>query len=192
MLMKVRTATPLITKNKLFVRRFKLNTDYTEQKKVLRKIRVYLVIFFLGILFSLHTVMFVEVETAFFVKHFGQGTLTAEKLPFFSEWIENLHLSISETYKTYPVMAYCMDWLTYACVVFAMFIIGPIKDPIKNIWVIQVYMLGCILGMLLPFIVGPMREIPIFWRFLDGSFGLMGFIILLIPYRLIKKLETII
>ncbi|MCF7955562.1 MAG: hypothetical protein K9M75_07160 [Phycisphaerae bacterium] len=161
-----------------------------DQKKTLKKIRRYLIIFFLGILFSLHTVLFVEVETAFLVKHLGHGTSMEQKLPFVSAWIENLYTSVKETYTNYPVIAYCMDWLSYACVVFAIFMIGAIKDPVKNIWIIQTYMLACLLAAALPFIAGPFREIPIFWRCLDGSFGLIGFFVLLMPYKLTKSLSS--
>lgn len=158
--------------------------------KNLRKIRFYLILFFLGILFGLHTVVFVEIETAFFVKYLGPDTFMENALPVISAWIETLHTSITESYSAYPVMAYCMDWLSYACVVFALFIIGAIKDPVRNIWIIQVYMMACILATLLPFIVGPLRGIPVFWRFVDGSFGIMGFILLFPAYRLTKELQA--
>ncbi len=162
--------------------------DADRQKK-LRRVRIWLVVFFLGLLFSLHTVIFVEVESAFMAKHFGAGTAMAERLPVVSVWIDTLHLGVTETYKSYPVMAYCMDWLSYACVVFAIFIIGPIVDPVKNIWVIQVYMIACILGALLPFVAGPFREVPLFWRFIDGGFGVLGFVILISPYRLAREIQ---
>lgn len=93
-------------------------------------------------------------------------------------------------YHAYPVMAYCMDWLSYACIVLALFIIGAIKDPVRNIWIIQVYMIACILAVLLPFVVGPLRCIPVFWRFLDGSFGVLGFILLFVAYRLTRRLQV--
>jgi len=158
--------------------------------KTLKQIRFWLILFFLGILFGLHTVVFAEVETAFFAKHLGRGAAMETTLPVVSDWIEQLHVSVSETYEKHPAIAYCMDWLSYACIVFAIFIIGAIKDPVRNIWIIQVYMIACVLAFLLPFIVGPMRQIPVFWRFLDCSFGLIGFIILWIAYQLTKKLQT--
>ena len=100
-------------------------------------------------------------------------------------------VAVSETYSSYPVIAYCMDWLSYACVVFAIFLLGAIRDPVKNLWVVKVFMVACCLGFVLPFIVGPIRDIPMFWRFIDSSFGLVGFLFLLLPYRLIMKLEAL-
>lgn len=160
-----------------------------DAKKTLRVIRVCLVLFFLGILFGLHTVVFVEVETALFAKFLGRGTWMAQTLPVVSTWIDTLYVSITESYRAYPVMAYCMDWLSYACIVFALFIVGAIRDPVRNVWIIQVYLAGCVLASLLPWVVGPMRGVPVFWRVLDGSFGVMGFMILFVAYRLTRRLE---
>lgn len=159
-----------------------------DPKNTLKIIRTYLVIFLLGILFSLHTVLFVEVETAFFNKHFGPGTAMEQKLPAVSSWIETLYTNVHQTYKNYPVMAYCMDSLSYACVIFAIFMIGAIKDPVKNLWIIQTFLIACVLVTALPFIAGPFRGVPIFWRCLDSSFAVIGFFVLLIPYKLTKKL----
>jgi asparagine N-glycosylation enzyme membrane subunit Stt3 len=85
-----------------------------------------------------------------------------------------------------------MDWLSYACVVFAVFLLGAIKNPVRNVWIVQAFMIACILAIMLPFLAGPIRDTPIFWRFIDSSFGIVGFLFLLLPYRLIKKLETLI
>jgi len=163
-----------------------------EEQIILRKIRFYLILFLLAILFSLHTVVFVEVETELFAKYLGHDTFMEKLYPCVAEWMEHLHLAILETYTSYPVMAYCMDWLSYACVVFAVFLLGAIKNPVRNIWIVQAFMFACILAFFLPFIVGPIRDIPVFWRFIDSSFGIVGFLFLLLPYRLIKKLETLI
>jgi hypothetical protein len=161
-----------------------------DRDKTLRRIRLYLIVFFFGILFGLHTVAFVEIETAYFARFLGYGTFMEDILPSAASWIENLHHTITEVYKTYPVMAYCMDWLSYACLVFAWFTIGAIKNPVRNIWIIQVYMIACILAAMLPFIVGPFRGIPLFWRFIDCSFGIIGFLLLFSAYRLTKQLQV--
>lgn len=162
-----------------------------DEQKALKKIRIYLILFLLAFLFSLHTIVFVEIETELLAKYVGHGTFMEEFCPSISAWIEHLNLAVSETYSSYPVIAYCMDWLVYVWVVFAIFLLGSIKDPVKNVWIIQVFMVACCLGFILPFIVGPIRDIPIFWRFVDASYGLVGLLFLLLPYRLIRKLEAL-
>jgi hypothetical protein len=44
------------------------------------------------------------------------------------------------------------------------FFIGPLKDPIKNIWVIELGMIACFLVIPWAFIFGAFRGIPLFWR----------------------------
>ena len=163
-----------------------------EEQIILRKIRFYLILFLLAILFSLHTIIFVEAETKLFAKCFGHNTFMEKLCPCVAEWMEHLHLAVLQTYTSYPVIAYCMDWLSYACVVFAGFLLGAIKNPVRNVWIVQVFMVACILAFIFPFIAGPIRDVPIFWRFIDSSFGVVGFLFLLLPYRLIKKLETLV
>ena len=36
-------------------------------------------------------------------------------------------------------------------------------------------MFVCIFATALPFIAGPFRDIPVFWRFVGGNFGDIGF-----------------
>ena len=161
------------------------------EQKTLKKIRIYLILFLLAFLFSLHTVVFIEVETELLAKYVGHDTFMEELCPSISAWIEHLNLAVSETYSSYPFFAYCMDWLVYAFVVLAIFLLGAIKDPVRNVWVVQVFMVACCLGFILPFIVGPIRDIPVFWRSIDSSCGLIGLLFLLLPYRLIRKLEAL-
>jgi hypothetical protein len=155
----------------------------------LKWIRIYLIVFALGLLFALHTVVVVQPETGLFVRYLGHGTFMDSVLPFVSDWVEHLHLAISDTYQKYPVIAYCMDWLSFACIVFLIFIYGAIRDPVRNVWIIQSFMTACVLAFLLPFVVGPFREIPIFWRLIDCSFGFFGFLWLWLPYRWIKTIS---
>ena len=161
------------------------------EQKTLRKIRIYLILFLLAFVFSLHMVVFIETDAELLAKYVGHDTFMEELSPSISAWMEHLNLAVSETYSSYPFIAYCMDWLCYAFVVIAIFLLGAIKDPVKNVWVVQVFLVACCLGLILPFIVGPIRDIPIFWRFFDSSFGLIGLLFLLLPYRLIRKLEAL-
>ena len=159
------------------------------EQKTLRKIRIYLILFLLAFLFSLYIFVFVEIETL--AKYVGHDTFMEELCPSISAWVEHLNLAVSETYSSYPVFAYLMDWWCYLWVVFLIFLLGAIKDPVKNVWVVQVFMVACCLGFILPFIVGPIRDIPVFWRLFDSSCGLIGLLFLLLPYRLIRKLEAL-
>ena len=88
-------------------------------------------------------------------------------------------------------MAYGTDWLAFAHIVIAMAFIGPLRDPVKNIWVIEFGMIACVLVIPLAAICGPLRGIPWLWILIDCSFGIFGIMPLWLIRRYIKRLEQI-
>ena len=67
--------------------------------------------------------------------------------------------------------------------------IGPLRDPVRNIWVVQFGMIACVGVIPLALIAGTIRGIPLGWQLIDMSFGIVGIIPLLIVNRLIRRLE---
>jgi hypothetical protein len=104
-------------------------------------------------------------------------------------WIQTIYIAVANTNKQYPYLAYGTDWLAFAHIVIAVAFIGPLKDPLRNIWVIQFGMIACMMVVPLALIAGEIREIPMFWRMIDCSFGIIGLIPLYICYQAIRKLE---
>ena len=88
-------------------------------------------------------------------------------------------------------MSYGTDWLAFAHVVISVAFIGPLRDPVKNIWVIQFGMISCFMVFPLAFIAGPIRGIPLYWQLIDCSFGVFGFALLYYCYKNILKLERV-
>lgn len=105
-------------------------------------------------------------------------------------WLQKVLSAYLETKNKYPFLLYGYDWLAFAHFILAILFIGPYKDPVKNIWVMQFGLIACILVLPLAFIAGPIRGIPIGWRLIDCSFGILGFIPLYICYTKTKQLEN--
>jgi len=111
-------------------------------------------------------------------------------VPAFSKiWLQNVYDALVITNSKYPMLAYGFDWLAFAHIVIAMAFIGPLKDPLKNRWIIDWAMLACIAIFPLAFIAGPIRHIPLFHILIDCSFGAIGIIPLWICRRWINQLE---
>ena len=106
-------------------------------------------------------------------------------------FINTVYEALRDTNLHYPMLAYGYDWLAFAHLVITMFFIGPLKDPVKNIWVIEWGMLACIAIIPLAFIAGAVRGIPLYWKCIDCSFGVFGIIPLYIVWRWIKQLEQL-
>ena len=109
----------------------------------------------------------------------------------FQNWINQVYLAVKCTNDNYPYLSYGTDWLAFAHLVIAVAFIGPLRDPLKNIWVIQFGMISCIMVFPLAFIAGAMRGIPFYWQLIDCSFGVFGFALLYRCYSLIIKLEKV-
>jgi hypothetical protein len=114
----------------------------------------------------------------------------ADRNSLIGQWFFNVYDAVTDTYNKYPFMAYGTDWLAFAHVVIGIAFIGPYRDPVKNIWVIQFGMIASIMVFPLAFIAGPIRGIPFFWQLIYCSFGVFGFLLLYYIYKKIKKLEA--
>ena len=106
-------------------------------------------------------------------------------------WIAIVYNGIKETNTAYPFMAYGTDWLAFAHLAIAVFFIGPLKDPVRNKWILQAGMIVSVGIFPLAFIAGPLRGIPFYWQLIDCSFGVFGFLLLYLCYTKIVKLEKI-
>jgi len=104
-------------------------------------------------------------------------------------WIDTIYNAIKTINQQFPYLSYGTDWLAFAHLVIAVVFIGPLKDPVKNIWVIEFGMIACVMIFPLAFVAGEIRHIPIFWRLIDCSFGIVGFIPLYYCRKNILKLS---
>ncbi len=98
--------------------------------------------------------------------HFGAGT------PLF-EWILRVHLALAASAITAPFLAFRSDALALAYLLSAILFLGPYRDPVRNRWVINFGLIGLLGVLLLAFIAGPIRGVPLFWRFIDAAFDLL-------------------
>jgi hypothetical protein len=105
-------------------------------------------------------------------------------------WINNIYHAIKTTNSQFPWLSYGTDWLAFAHLMIAVLFIGPLRDPVRNIWAVHFGMIACAAIFPLAFIAGPVREIPFFWRLIDCSFGVIGFVPLFLCNKYIRRLDT--
>lgn len=157
-----------------------MKTTETQLKK---KIRRWLIFFIIMLALSGITAFPVETELRIAMDHLSIFT------PAMQQWLNTIYIAVKSTNAQYPYLSYGTDWLAFAHLVIAIAFIGPLKDPVRNIWVLQFGMIACMLIIPLAFIAGQVRHIPFFWQLVDCSFGVFGIIPLYIVYRHIKNLE---
>lgn len=120
------------------------------------RIRLTIVFFIVALVVSGVTAFPIETELRWLTNH---PELVPH--PIFS-FVNNAYEGISYTNQMYPMMAYGYDWLAFAHLVIAMAFIGPLKDPVRNSWVIEWAMLACVAVIPLALIAGPIRGIPLY------------------------------
>jgi hypothetical protein len=121
---------------------------------------------------------------------FGVHSWMASIWPLLSQWISRINDGVQDGYGHYPFLAYGTDWLAFGHVAIALFFIGPLRDPVKNLWVIEAGMIACLMLVPWALILGAVRDIPIFWRFIDMSFGIIGMVPLWLARGLILNVKT--
>ncbi len=92
------------------------------------------------------------------------------------QWVVRVREGLNDGYGRYPFLAYGTDWLAFGHIVIALAFIGPLRDPVRNIWIIEWGMLACIGVIPLALIAGPIRDIPFYHQLIDCSFGVVGIV----------------
>lgn len=155
----------------------------------LTRYRISLGVFIAGLIVSGFTAFPLLSELSLLCRWLGIDDPAAyQTLPGLRGWIAFVFLGLGKTYAAFPFIGYGTDWLAFGHLIIAMFFIGPFRDPLANAWVLRVGLVACGAVIPLALICGSIREIPLAWRVLDCSFGVVGAIPLLYCLRLTREI----
>jgi hypothetical protein len=156
----------------------------------LLRIRLWLAVFIVGLLLSGITAFPLESEMHRLVGALRGGSLreVAQSIHLLP-WLERVEGALADTNGRYPFLAYGTDWLAFAHLVIAIVFLGPLLDPVRNKWVIQIRSdrlrhrdpTGTDRG------TDPRHSIA--WQLVDCSFGIFRSVPLLLCLRSIRVLE---
>lgn len=156
-----------------------------KEQQLKTRIKRWIILFIVFLILSGITAFPIEEELSICMNHCSVFP------PFIQLWLSTIYNAVKTTNSAFPYLSYGTDWLAFAHIVIAVAFIGPLNEPLRNIWVIQFGMIACIMIFPLALIAGPIRHIPLYWQLIDCSFGVFGMIPLYITYKLIKQLEII-
>jgi hypothetical protein len=149
--------------------------------KRLKKIKLCLLLFIICLFLGGLTAIPIDVELSTLLNYVPNNS-------GLHYWFTKVLSAYELTKQQYPFLLYGYDWLAFAHFVLAILFIGPYKNPVRNIWVIEFGLIACVLIIPFAFIAGSLRNIPFGWILIDCSFGVFGFLLLAIIYGHIKKL----
>ncbi len=154
-----------------------------------RRVRFLIIFFMTALAISGLTAIPLQWELSILDRLLGSQSMVVQIWPSLAEWIGRVNSGVYNGYGQYPFLAYGTDWLAFAHVMIAILFIGPLHDPVKNIWVIDFGMIACVLIIPWVLIFAPLRGVPFFWMLIDMSFGIFGIIPLWFVRRDILKMR---
>lgn len=159
---------------------------------LIKRVRVLVIIFVAGLVISGLTAFPLKWELDILKHLFVDNTsFLTDMIPQLSEWIAFVYRGVSESYQSFPFMAYGTDWLGFAHIVIAVAFWGPIRDPLRNVWVIEFGIIACVLVVPFAMIAGSIRGIPLGWQFVDSLFGIVGIIPLWLARNTVRQINLL-
>ena len=157
----------------------------------MRRCRIALLIFMAGLIVSGLTAFPLLLELRLLSSWLGiDATAAPAAYTGLRFWIATVRLGLESTDGSYPWLAYGTDWLAFAHLAIAVFFIGPLIDPVRNRWVLVAGLVCCMMVVPLALIAGAFRGIPLYWRLIDCSFGVLGAVPLLYCLQLTRALDV--
>lgn len=156
----------------------------------LRNIKRLTWLFIIGLLISGATAIPLRAELDLAARLLGANDLVQQAHSSgFTHWILKVREALRGTYQFYPFMAYGTDWLAFGHFMIALAFVGALREPVRNRWLYLFGMIACALVIPYAMIFGAVRGIPLWWRAIDCSFGVFGFVPLWFCWQWTGELE---
>jgi hypothetical protein len=159
------------------------------ENAIRRRVRAWLLLFVLALVLSGLTAFPLELESRLLAQYVDALGLSSH-WPALAAWVSRVHRGLADTYSAYPFIAYGTDWLAFAHLAIAVAFWGPLRDPERNVWVVEFGMIACAGVLPLALVCGWFRGIPWFWQCIDMSFGVLGLVPLWLARRGISRLAA--
>ena len=155
------------------------------EHRLRRRIRQLTWLFIIGLVLSGATAIPLPNEVGWLANWADQGNPSAGP----EIWLNRVHEALRQTQAQYPFLFYGTDWLAFGHFIIALVFVGALRDPVRNRWLFDFGLIAC--ALVIPYALGfgALRGIPWWWRLIDCSFGVFGFIPLWFCRRWAEELE---
>ncbi|MBI3851089.1 MAG: hypothetical protein HY298_12550 [Verrucomicrobia bacterium] len=146
--------------------------------------------FIIGLVLSGATAIPLNWELDLLTKWFGiTGQTSATANSELARWLLTAGEALQDISAKHPLLFYGTDWLAFGHFVIALAFVGALRDPVRNRWLFDFGLIACVLVVPYALIFGAVRGIPFWWRLIDCSFGVLGFVPLWLCRRWARELE---
>src|SRR3954466_13283978 len=140
---------------------------------LLAKIRLLLAIVIVGLVLSGLTAFPLVRELDLLASFLPGGPSAAHPDGGLAWWILRVREGLHHADLNYPFLAYGTDWLAFSHAVIAAFFIPPFLNPVRHAANLYIGLAACAGVLLIALVCGPIRGIPVYWRLIDCSFGII-------------------
>jgi hypothetical protein len=151
-----------------------------------RRIKLLTSLFIAGLFFSGVTAIPLPGELNLLVNFLGPKGATSEM----AQWLLRVRDALAQTQAQQPLLFYGTDWLAFGHFVIALVFVGALRDPVRNRWLFDFGLIACVLVIPYALVFGALRGIPVWWRLIDCSFGVFGFLPLWFCRKWTDELEN--
>ncbi|MBN1124905.1 MAG: hypothetical protein JXA82_07850 [Sedimentisphaerales bacterium] len=160
-----------------------------KQQKLLYRIRFVLILFAIGLILSGIIFFPLKQQLDLLVRLCGPGTWVETVFSPMAYWIDRMHEATIDVHRDHAFVFYCTDWVAFAMIIVGLAFWGPIRNPVRNRWVIEWGILISVLSVLTVLISAPLRGWPWFWLPFDSSFGILALVPLWLAHHWTCRLE---
>lgn len=146
--------------------------------------------FIIGLVLSGATAIPIPTQVELGAKILGEDMSAGGLVPAWaSEWLRAIRDGVRLGDNRAPMLFYGTDWLAFGHFMIALVFVGALRDPVRNRWLYTFGMIACAAVPPWALVFGAIRGIPLWWRAIDSSFGIVGFVPLWLCYRWTAELE---
>jgi hypothetical protein len=162
------------------------------REQILRgRVRLLTWVFIIGLVVSGATAIPLGLELDILARMLGVAEKSsADTTSGLANWILRVREGLHDTDAKYPFMAYGTDWLAFGHFMIAVVFLGALRNPVRNVWLFTFGMIACAMIVPYAFVLGGVRGIPIYWRLIDCSFGVIGIIPVWYCRRCVREIES--
>lgn len=157
---------------------------------LLRRIRLAVAVVITGLVLSGLTAVPIPQQFAL-ARHWLGGDFAAGGVmpAFVQAWLVQASRGVQAAGEAAPFIWYGTDWLAFGHLVIALAFVGAWRDPVRNRWLFDFGLIAC--AAVIPWALGfgALRGIPLWWRLVDCSFGVLGAVPLWLARRWTRELE---
>ena len=162
------------------------------QEQLRRRIKWVTWLFIIGLVLSGVTAIPLKWELDILVKWFGlAGQTSATATSELGRWLLTAHEVLRDVSLKHPLLFYGTDWLAFGHFVIALAFVGALRDPVRNRWLFDFGLIACVLVIPYALVFGALRGIPSWWRLIDCSFGVLGFVPLWFCRKWVREVSNL-